>query len=189
MMAVSISPFRKLRLMLLQLRATDLFGCHCKNMSQNVSAQPFEASGKDQKGKATKRRQTENFTCQARQRLFIRLLLIYLSTLLSQLQPRRRLDPQILLKCLKEKKFCAKRALGRLFRTPLMSLSNSWTSRDLPANPTSSYCKGSKDLKPKTLQDSSRPTLRLGQKTSGLFDTGKHDIYAKLHLQCKMIST
>ena len=175
MMAVSISALRKLRLLLLQLRSKYLFDCQCKNMSQIVSAQPAkaEASGKDRKGKlAEQLRQKENFTCQARQRLFIRLLLIYLSTLPTQLQSRRRLYPQILLKCLKEKKFCAKRALGRLFRTPLMSWSKSWTSRDLPANPTRGSCMGSKVLKPRS-QDSSKLALRLGQKTSGLFDTGK----------------
>ena len=180
-MADSISPINKLQMMLYKLHSTYLFACQCRNISQNAdfnafSAQPAKAaSGKDKRGKvAEKQRQRKaNFTCQARQRLLKRLLLIYLSTSLIPHQSRRRLYLQILRKCLQDKKFCAKRALGRLFRTPLMNWSDTWNSRGLPTNPKTGSCTGSKFTKLRSL-DSSITALRLEQKTSGLFDKGNY---------------
>lgn len=177
-----MADLSKLRLILSKLHSTYLFACQCNNEWENndfntISAQPAEAeaSGKEKQGKvAEKRRQRkQTFTCQARQRLLKRLLLIYLSTSLILLQlPRRRLYLPILLKCLKDKKLCAKRALGRLFRTPLMNWSATWTSRALPTNPRTGCCTGSKLTKPRS-PDSIITALRLEQKTSGLFDSAE----------------
>ena len=175
-MADSISCMSKLSVIMSKMRSTYLFNCQCVETSQKhdfdtFSAQPVEASGKKQA-----RQRKERFTCQARQRLIRRPLLIFLSTLLILTQPRRLRRRYLtnLQKCLKDKRFCANRALGRLFRTPLMNWSGTSTSRGLPTYPrtTVNYTgSGSRDCRRRTT-DSSITALRLEQKTSGLFDTG-----------------
>lgn len=157
-----------------KIRSIYSFKCQCQfDDFDAISAQPAEAeaSGKEQAAEK-KRPKTEKFTCQARQRLLRRLLLIYLSTLLILTQRRRpRLYLTNLQKCLKDRKFCAKRALGRLFRTPLMNWSGTSTSRGLPTKTGSST--GSKIVK-RRFPSSSMTALRLEQKTSGLFNSGNY---------------
>ena len=188
-MADSIFSMSNLPVIMSRIHSTYLFNCQCAKMSKNrhfnaFSAQPAEARGKEQRNVAEYR---ERFTCQARQRLLRRLLLIYLSTLLILTQPRRHLRLYLtnLQKCLKEKKFCANRALGRLFRTPLMSWSGISTSRGLPT--TTGNCTGSRSraFRRRNL-DTAITTLRLEQKTSGLFDSGNRQLIIKVPIKFQL---